>query len=150
MDDALEQIRLKINELETKLSDLHTTERELSTLERRKSPRAEAPPKRPVEAGRKAKQQPVIEAPPEKNQTMGAAVIETLTGHDPLTVAEIAEAITASGRPIENRAISFTLQALKKRGLAIGINGKWTVPKTRGRKKAQAVPVEAEEAESSE
>jgi hypothetical protein len=143
MDDVLEQIRFKITELEAKLSDLHTTERELSALERRELQRPKAAPKWPAKPGRKANQQPVMEEPQEKRQTVGAAVTEALAGHDPLTVGEIAEAVTTSGRPIDNRAISFALQALKKRGLVKGVDGKWTVPKARSRKKAEAVAVGA-------
>jgi hypothetical protein len=141
MDDALEQIRLKITELEAKLSDLHTTERELSALERRELQRAGVASKRSAKPGPKAK--PVVEETSEKRQTVGGAVTEVLTGHDPMTVGEIANAVIASGRPIDNRAISFALQALKKRGLVKGVDGKWTVQKTRANKKAQAVQVEA-------
>jgi hypothetical protein len=43
-----------------------------------------------------------------------------------LSAAEIAEHIRATGRDINNRTVSFSLQALKKRGLAKSADGKWT------------------------
>ncbi|WP_425293992.1 winged-helix domain-containing protein [Methylocella tundrae] len=38
--------------------------------------------------------------------------------HGALSAAEIAEHVKATGRDINNRTVSFALQALKKRGLA--------------------------------
>jgi ribosomal protein L9 len=136
MDNALEQIRYKITQFKAQLFALQTTERELAKLEKRQMREAEAAPKRGRKPGSNASPQPVMKIAPAKTQTMGAAVTEALKGHDPLTVGEIAEMITATGRPVDNRAISFALQALKKRGLVKGAGGKWTVPKTRGRKAA--------------
>jgi predicted transcriptional regulator len=43
-----------------------------------------------------------------------------------LSAAEIAEHIRATGRDINNRTVSFSLHALKKRGLAKSADGKWT------------------------
>jgi len=46
---------------------------------------------------------------------------------------------------INNRTVSFSLQALKKRGLAKNIDGKWAAPKARGRRAAAVSGVSADE-----
>jgi repressor of nif and glnA expression len=51
-----------------------------------------------------------------------------------LSAAEIAEHIRATGRDISNRTVSFSLQSLKKRGLAKSADGKWTLRKARSRR----------------
>jgi hypothetical protein len=149
METSLELIRFKISELEARIANLHIAERELLALDKRpvqqdKRPvqQAKAAPKAKSKSGRQPKQKPEISAPAEKIQTMSAAVSQVLAEHEPLAVAEIAGFITATGRDAENRAISFTLQALKKRGLVKNVDGKWTAAKVRS-KKTQAVTLEA-------
>jgi hypothetical protein len=143
METSLELIRVKITELETKIFDLRIAERELVALDRRPVQQTKAAPKLISKAGPKPKPTARISKPvekvqtekaqTEKTQTMGAAVAQVLAEHDPLSVAEIAGFITATGRDIGNRAISFTLQAMKKRGLVKSVDGKWTVSKTRSK-----------------
>ncbi|MFA5952959.1 MAG: winged-helix domain-containing protein, partial [Hyphomicrobium sp.] len=65
---------------------------------------------------------------------IGAAIAEVLDQHGALSAAEISERIKATGRDIDNRSVSFALQALKKRGLAKNTDGKWAAPKARGRR----------------
>ena len=72
--------------------------------------------------------------PAEARQTIGAAIAEVLVEHGAPSAAEIAERIKATGRDINNRTVSFALQALKKRGLAKNKDGKWTPPKARARR----------------
>src|ERR1700730_2002620 len=114
MDTSLERIRAKIAELETKLADLRIAERELLALE-----------KFPVRKTR---------AQEEPRHTIGAAIADVLAQHGALSAAEIADHIRATGRDINNRAVSFSLQALKKRGLVRSAEGRWTLPKARSRR----------------
>ncbi|WOJ90544.1 winged-helix domain-containing protein [Methylocapsa polymorpha] len=128
MDTSLERIREKIAELDAKIADLRIAERELQALEK-------APARSTKTAvGRKPKIKPEASEEPEARQTIGAAIIEVLGQQGALSVADIAEQIKATGRDISNRTVSFSLQALKKRGLAKGADGKWTLPKSGSRR----------------
>jgi hypothetical protein len=49
-------------------------------------------------------------------------------------VDPIAEHIRATGPDISNRTVSFSLQSLKKSGLAKNADGKWTLRKARSRR----------------
>jgi hypothetical protein len=129
MDTSLERIRAKIAELDAKIIDLRITERELVALEKRPAQPTKAAPKR----GRKPKTEPVSSVPAEKPQTVGAAISDVLAQHDALSVAEIAGYIAATGREIDNRSVSFTLQALKKRGFVKNSDGRWTASKARSK-----------------
>ena len=138
MPTAVEQIRTKIAELEARIGGLRIAERELQALERVSSrPAKKAPaPKAKQKPGPKAKQKSAAEKPNGQQagsrQTIGGAITEVLAQHGSIPAAEIAERIKASGREINNRTVSFALQALKKRGLAKNTDGKWTVAKGRG------------------
>jgi repressor of nif and glnA expression len=68
------------------------------------------------------------------SQTIGAAIADVLGQLGALSAAEIADRIKAAGRDISNRAVSFSLQALKKRGLVKSADGRWTLPKARSRR----------------
>jgi hypothetical protein len=130
METVLERIRAKITDLEAKISDLRITEREVETLEKpapvtkrkTRTPKSAPAPKQKRKAARVAG---------EPRQTIGAAVTEVLGKHGASQVAEIADHIQAGGREIDRRAISFTLQALKKRGLVKSADGKWLIAKAR-------------------
>ena len=128
MDTSLERIRAKIAELEAKIADLRIAEREIQALEKlpaRKTRPAPGPkPKRKLEASNQA----------EARQTIGSAIAVVLGQQGALSAAEIAEHIRATGRDINNRTVSFSLQALKKRGLAKSADGKWTLRKPRSRR----------------
>ncbi|WP_036261359.1 winged-helix domain-containing protein [Methylocapsa aurea] len=135
MDTSIELIRTKIAELEAKIADLRIAERELQALEKPPARKTRLAP------GPKPKRKPA-EKPTEKpepseegaaRQTIGAAIANVLGQHGALSVGEIADLIKATGRDITNRTISFSLQALKKRGLVKGADGKWSLPKTRSR-----------------
>ena len=150
MPTAVEQIRTKIAELEARIGGLRIAERELQALDRisaRKTKTAPAPkarqkpapkaqqktaPKAKVKAAPKPKSQKPVSGNAGPRQTIGGAITEVLGQHGPLPAAEIAERIKAAGRDINNRTVSFALQALKKRGLAKNTDGKWTVAKGRG------------------
>ncbi len=134
MSTSLERIREKITELETKISDLRIAERELQALEKGSAPKVPAargpkPKRKPA-----ADAQPAASAPPEGRQTIGSAITDVLGQHGLLSVGEIAERIKEAGRDINNRTVSFSLQALKKRGLVKGEDGKWTLPKARAKR----------------
>ena len=145
MDTSIERIQAKVAELEAKIADLRIAERELLALDESSArqtkmasePTPKAKPKQ--KPGPKAAVQPKLQnkanvtKPAEARQTIGAAIAEVLVEHGPLPAAEIAERIKATGRDINNRTVSFALQALKKRGLAKNTNGKWTAPKARSR-----------------
>ncbi|SFK78514.1 hypothetical protein [Methylocapsa palsarum] len=131
METVLERIRAKITDLEAKIADLRITEREIETLEKpasaaKRKPRTTKPA--PVV---KQKRKASAKAAGEPRQTIGTAVTDVLGKHGASQVAEIAEHIQAAGRAIDRRAISFTLQALKKRGLVKSAEGKWLLAKAR-------------------
>jgi Ribonuclease R winged-helix domain len=161
MDTSLERIHTKIAELETKIADLRIAERELLALDQISAPptRTASEPKLKLKPGPKAKQKPEPKATPrpklrgepsepaEPRQTIGAAISEVLDQHGALSAADIAERIKATGRDINNRTVSFALQALKKRGLAKSKDGKWTPSKTRSRRSQPASEAGAPETE---
>jgi hypothetical protein len=149
MPTAVEQIRTKIAELEARIGGLRIAERELQALDRVSPPKAKtapapkakqkpAPkaqqktaPKAKVKAAPKPKSQKPVSGDTGPRQTIGGAITEVLGQHGPLPAAGVAERIKAGGRDINNRTVSFALQALKKRGLAKNTDGKWTVAKGR-------------------
>src|ERR1700730_16937512 len=124
MDTSLERIRAKIAELEAKIVDLRIAEREIQALEKLPSRRTRPKPKRKPEASNQA----------EARQTIGSAIADVLGQQGALSAAEIAEHIRATGRDISHRTVSFSLQSLKKRGLAKSADGKWTLRKARSRR----------------
>jgi hypothetical protein len=128
MDTSLERIRAKIAELEAKLADLRIAERELLALEKRPTRKTRTVP------GPKAKHKPQPSDQEEARQTIGAAIADVLGQHGALSSAEIGDHIRATGRDINNRAVSFSLQALKKRGFVKSADGKWALPKVRSRR----------------
>jgi len=126
MDSSLERIRAKIAELEAKLADLRIAERELLALEKlpaRKTRTVPGPKRKPKASDEK-----------EARHTIGAAIADVLGQHGTLSWAEIADHIRATGRDINNRAVSFSLQALKKRGLIKSADGKWALLKVRSQR----------------
>ena len=145
MDTSLERIHAKVAELETKIADLRIAEQELLALDESSARQTKAASK-PMPQGKpkqkpgpkatvqpKLRGKPKASKPAEGRQTIGAAITEVLVEHGALSAAEIAERIKAKGRDINNRTVSFALQALKRRGLAKNTNGKWTAPKARSR-----------------
>lgn len=131
MDTVLDRIRAKIVDLEAKIADLRITERELQTLETPAPAAAKKARQTKPAPVAKQKRKAAASAPGEPRQTIGAAVLDVLGKHGPLQVAEIAEQVQAAGRSIDRRAISFTLQALKKRSLVKSADGKWAAAKAR-------------------
>jgi hypothetical protein len=138
MDTSLERIRAKIAELEATLANLHIAERELEALEAHPAAAAKPMGKEPMRKARrvskpkrtlKATDEPTPSAP--GRQTIGAAITEALSEHGALAVGEIADRIIQTGRDINKRAVSFSLQALKKRGVVKSADGKWMLPKAR-------------------
>lgn len=137
MDTALERIRAKISELEADLVNLRIAERELVNLDRPSTRRAKSLPAEVVKsevepqtrtAAKKA------DAETGKRETIGTAITEVLQQHGALSAAGIAEQIVATGRDINNRAISFALQAMKKRGLVKTADGEWSLGKARAKR----------------
>lgn len=129
MDAAVDRIRAKIAELEAKIANLRIAEQELALLE--SGPQSRQKPA-PSPSPRPAK----TEAEEPKRQTIGAAIAEVLGEHGPLPVADIAQQIQANGRDIDNRSVSFSLQAMKKQGVVKSGSGGWALSK--GRAKAAA------------
>ena len=132
MYTALERIRAKIIELEAKIADLRIAEREIQALEKlpaRKTRPAPGPKPKP-----KPKRKPEASNQAEARQTIGSAIADVLGRRGALSAAEIAEHIRATGRDISNRTVSFSLQSLKKRGLAKSADGKWALPKANSRR----------------
>jgi hypothetical protein len=162
MDTALEQIRTKITELEAKISNLRIAERELEAIDTVAARQTKPAPKtaptpvakqkpgpKPKQASApKPKDESSTSAPPAPNLSVAAAISEVLAQHGALAATEIAERIKATGRDVNNRSVSFALQALKKRGLAKNTDGKWSAPKTSGRRDRSAAPENASEAEA--
>ena len=132
MDTSLERIRAKIAELEAKIADLRIAEREIRALEKlpsRKTRPAPGPKPKP-----KPKRKPEASNQAEARQTIGSAIADVLGQQGALSAAEIAEHIRGTGRDINNRTVSFSLQSLKKRGLAKSADGKWTLRMARSRR----------------
>jgi hypothetical protein len=153
MDTALEQIHAKIADLETKIANLRIAEREIQALDKisARQTTTASEPKAKQKLGPKPTLRPKLRGKPkasgevEARQTIGAAISAVLAEHGPLSAAEIAEFVKATGRDINNRTVSFSLQALKKRGLAKNMDGKWAAPKARGRRPASVSDVSADE-----
>jgi hypothetical protein len=123
---SLELIRTKIAELESKIADLRTTERELLALGAAPAVSAEVarqPAPRRKYTARKQSTGP--------RKTIGAAIAEVLGSYGPLEVAEIADRIQSTGREINRRTVSYSLQAMKKQGLVKSGDGKWGLAKGR-------------------
>ena len=80
------------------------------------------------------KRKPKASDQKEVRHTIGAAIADVLGQHGTLSSAEIADHIRATGRDINNRAVSFSLQALKKRGLIKSADGKWALLKVRSQR----------------
>jgi len=166
MPTAVEQIHTKIAELETKIAGLRIAERELLALEKSSARQARMAPGAKIKQkpGPKAKQKfgpkaslrpkllgkPKASAPAEARQTVGSAITAVIDRHGALSAAEIAEHVKATGRDINNRTVSFALQALKKRGLAKNTDGKWSLPKARGRRPAATTEASNQPAEAAE
>lgn len=152
MKTSIERIHTKIAELEAKVADLRIAERELLALDKSsaRQTRTASEPKPKQKAGPKTTLRPKLRGKPkasepvETRQTIGAAIIEVLDQHGALSAAEIADHIKTTGRDINNRTVSFALQALKKRGLAKNKDGKWTPSKARSRRSSEAVAPEIE------
>jgi hypothetical protein len=143
MDTSLELIRSKIEALETQIANLRIAERELHALEKPSSRKAAAAEKPVTRKTRKPRTPRSVEADADTEtgtseapakMTIGATITEILGEYGALSVGGIADHISTTGRDISNRAISFTLQALKKRGLVKSANGEWSVAKTRGKR----------------
>ena len=117
MDTSLERIRAKIAEMEAKIADLRIAEREIRALEKLPSRKTRPGP------GPKPKRKPEASNQAEARQTIGSAIADVLGQQGALSAAEIAEHIRTTGRDISNRTVSFSLQSLKKRGLAKSVRG---------------------------
>jgi hypothetical protein len=128
MDTSLERIRAKVAEMDAKIADLRIAEREIRALEKLPSRKTRPGP------GPKPKRKPEASNQAEARRTIGSAIADVLGPQGALSAAEIAEHIRATGRDINNRTVSFSLQALKKRGLAKSADGKWTLRKARSRR----------------
>jgi Ribonuclease R winged-helix domain len=132
MDTSLEPIRAKIAELEAKIADLRIAEREIQALEKlpaQKTRPAPGPKPKP-----KPKRKPEASNQAEARRSIGSAIADVLGRRGALSAAEIAEHIRATGRDISNRTVSFSLQSLKKRGLAKSADGKRALPKADSRR----------------
>jgi hypothetical protein len=123
--DTLERIRAKITEIEAKLADLRIAERELLALS--PAPARSAAPAPAREAKAKPGRKPKAAAGP--RQTIGAAITDALGDQSALSVAEIAARIEATGRAIDKRSISYSLQAMKKQGRVKASDGNWVLAK---------------------
>ena len=134
MDTSLERIRAKIAELEAKIADLRIAEREIRALEKLPSRKTRPAPGPRPKPKPKPKRKPTASNQAEARQTIGSVIADVLGQQGALSAAEIAEHIRATGRDISNRSASFSLQSLKKRGLAKSADGKWTLRKARSRR----------------
>lgn len=135
MNPTLELIRTKIAELETKIVNLRIAENELLMLEATVVPNDKA-----AARPRASTATHVESTPAAAPQTIASAITEVLKAHGALTVAGIAEQIKVGGREIDRRRISFSLQALKKQGLARRANGNWMLTKASEKRVPKARP----------
>jgi hypothetical protein len=130
MDTSLERIRAKIAELEAKIADLRIAEREIRALEKLPARKTRPGPW----PNPKTKRKPEASNQAGARQTIGSAIADVLGQQGALSAAEIAEHIRATGRDISNRTVSYSLQSLKKRGLAKSADGKWALSKADSRR----------------
>lgn len=139
MDTSLERIRAKIAEFESKIEDLRAAERVLAELDEApapRAPRAAAPaasPAVPAAAPARRRGRRKASAGSGPRQTMADVISEVLDGKGPLSASDISEELKGSRPDITNRMVSFALQAMKKRGLAKNVDGKWSSLKSRGK-----------------
>ncbi|WP_395698185.1 winged-helix domain-containing protein [Methylocella sp.] len=147
MDTSLERIRAKIAELESKIEDLRAAERVLAELDAtpaRRAPRAAAaaaaaapvaaspaPASPAAPARRRGRRKASAGGGP--RQTMADVISEALDEKGPMSASDLSEELKGAGRDITNRMVSFALQAMKKRGLARNVDGKWSSLKPRAK-----------------
>jgi ribosomal protein L9 len=136
MDTSLDQIQAKIAELEARLVNLKIAERELQalgkaaaarqtkTLQAKPAIKATKPLKTAKVEEAEAAPAPVEDA---SAQTIGAAITAVLQQHGTLSAKAIASAVQAAGKDVNNRAISFALQAMKRSGRAKSVGGEWSL-----------------------
>lgn len=134
MNPALTLIRTRIAELEAKIVNLRIAEQELLELGSTPLQRETAPATPKAERASKA----TTSSP--APQTIGSAITSVLNTRGALSVAEIAEKIKASGREIDRRKISFSLQALKKQGLVKMEDGNWVLAKLQAKRGSKTRP----------
>lgn len=163
MTNSLERIQARILEIKGQIADLRIAERVILALDDIPAEKAEPAlePKARRKPGPKAKtasaskpapkatrrERPTASEPAEGRQTLGAVISEVLAQQEALSATDIAERIKATGRDVNNRSVSFALQALKKQGRVKNTGGKWAVPKTRGRRARPSPEVSASETE---
>lgn len=139
MKSSLDRIREAIAELEETIASLRVAERELQGLERTSPTEPRAPR---AEKGSRGKVRPTpaaVRAAPEA-QTIAGAIAAVLDPRDGLAVADIAARVKAAGREIDNRGVSFALQAMKKKGLVKNGKKGWLLGKPRRKSAGEAAP----------
>jgi hypothetical protein len=137
MDTSLERIRAKLAEFEAKIANLRIAERELLDLDKPSIHKTKVLPAEIIKSAVEVDARPVAakaDAEPVRHQTIGAAITDVLQRHGALSASAIAEQIVATGRDINNRAVSFALQALKKKGLVKSADGEWSLGKARAKR----------------
>jgi len=120
MDNALSLIQAKIKEVEAKLAHLRVTEAELSKLAKASSTF------QITSSAKKSKVPETIVVSDDKPLT--CRIRDVLRGNEGMTAPQIIEFLSA-----DNRAVSFALQAMKRRGEARNKARVWTLAKRRGR-----------------
>jgi len=120
MDNALSLIQAKIAEVEAKLAHLKVAEAELSKL-------AKSPSKFRVAAPTK-KSKVTVATDANNDKPLTQRIRDVLRSSDGMTALQIIELLA-----VENRAVSFALQAMKRRGEAKNKDRVWSIAKRRGR-----------------
>jgi len=119
VEEQLTRIGLRIAATEEKLHRLRITERTLLDLLRDAPARAGSP----IPA---AQQMPGIrQFASQKRLSIPGLIVEALSQQQPLSVPQLSDHIARRGKKATNRAISFSLQALKRRGLLRSSDGEW-------------------------
>jgi len=133
MDNALTLIQEKISEVEAKLAHLRIAEAELTKLTKAAQGFRIAAPTKKSQVTVKGKA--VTEGEETRAKSLTSLIRETLAASEGLTVAQLRETLISGPHPgINNRAVSFTLQALKRKGEARNQDNVWSIVKRRGRK----------------
>jgi len=125
LETSLERIRARIAKLENSLINLRITESEIYALEGAptKTDKVQAEP--PRKRGRKPKVVTSEAAESGAELSISATIKSLLKQNGPLSVKAMAAHIATAGRDINNRSLSFTLQALKKQGFVRSVAGEW-------------------------
>ncbi len=135
MESSLERVRNQIATLELQITNLRIAEREILALSSTPAARPSRTPQSKPAAEPEARKQIIrrkrrIIAPALARQSITSSVADILRANGSLPVAAIAKEIRRTRRNVSNRAVSFAVQELKRRGVAVKNGAQWVLIET--------------------